>query len=174
MNQLIENVLNLARRKTPNIHQLDLGAWLRETVDEYRRQYNLDTRQVSLAVQSALSVDADSGQLHQVIWNLLRNAQIHSPAGKPIAILIEADRSPEDSRARIDIINPGAPIAEELRERLFEPFFSTNAKGTGLGLYLARELCEANRGSLEFIAIPGVGNCFRVKIPLSTDTGGHQ
>lgn len=174
MNQLIENVLNLSRRKTPDIHQLDLGVWLGETVDEYRRQYNLDSHEVRLAMKSALSIDVDSGQLHQVIWNLLRNAQVHSPEDKPTDILVEADSSPGDNRARIDIINPGAPISDELRERLFEPFFSTNAKGTGLGLYLARELCEANRGSLEFIAIPGVGNCFRVKIPLSTTAGVHQ
>ncbi len=167
MNQLIENVLNLSRRKTPDIHPIALHSWLSDTVDEYRRQHDLRRNELTLKLKRDITIEGDAGQLHQVLWNLLRNAQIHATGQQTTTIRIEADCLPGDTRATIDIINGGDLIREALRERLFEPFFSTAGKGTGLGLYLARELCEANRGTLEYIALPGIGNCFRVKIPLA-------
>ena len=76
----------------------------------------------------------------------------------PLITPKEADRA----ASWIEVRDAGPGIAAHNLPRLFEPFFTTNAKGTGLGLYLARELCEANRAQLQYIALPTPGCCFRI------------
>ncbi len=167
MNQLIENVLNLSRRRTPQPQRLALKAWLRDLADEYRRQHALPEQALKIAVTGDPLADVDAGQLHQILWNLLRNAQIHASADDGLEIAIRAHHAGDDGHVTIDVIDNGQPIPAELRERLFEPFFSTNSRGTGLGLYLARELAEANGGSLSYRPLSDSGNCFRIQLPSS-------
>ncbi len=166
MNQLIESVLNLSRRRSPDTRQLDLTTWLQQTLTEFLRQHELGEDSLTLNSTAEVQVDVDAQQLHQILWNLLRNAQIHS--GTSGNLHIEVRLGTLDGRASIDVIDNGATIPPNLREQLFEPFFSTDSRGTGLGLYLARELAEANGGSLEYSAPPAGGNCFRIRLPLSS------
>jgi two-component system, NtrC family, sensor histidine kinase PilS len=82
-----------------------------------------------------------------VMWNLLRNAVRYArpqPAAVRIAVRRYADR------VELSVIDNGPGVGEANRGQLFEPFFTTDSKGTGLGLYLARELCAANRASLGY------------------------
>ncbi len=167
MNRLIENILNLSRRKTPNTQTFALGPWLEETITAYRQQYQLTQARLSLNSLVHQHVRADAEQLHQVLWNLLRNAQMHHPDPAHLHIEIRAGDGEEGRQAFVDVIDNGPGIAPEQEERLFEPFFTTNDAGTGLGLFLARELCEANGGTLEHRTLDDGRTCFRIRIPLA-------
>jgi two-component system sensor histidine kinase PilS (NtrC family) len=94
-------------------------------------------------------VEFDHEHLHQVMWNLLRNAVRYAPAG-PASIRIRLDGYAD--RLELSVIDSGPGVPAAIQGQLFEPFFTTEAKGTGLGLYLARELCAANRASLEYVS----------------------
>jgi two-component system sensor histidine kinase PilS (NtrC family) len=102
----------------------------------------------------------DSSQLHQVVWNLCENAMRYG-LDKPL-ITLACGINDELDRPYLDVIDSGNGISEGIKEQLFEPFFTTEAKGSGLGLYLARELCEANQASLGLQSSSEKGTVFRI------------
>ena len=90
----------------------------------------------------------DRGHLHQVLWNLARNAMRHgSQRPGSVRLALKA----YGNQVELNIADDGPGVAKTHQAQLFEPFFTTSSSGTGLGLYLARELCAANRASLEYI-----------------------
>ncbi len=168
MNTLVENILNLSRRENTRAQKLPLQPWLSEVIEEFRARYHLDKDQLKLALpDEALAASADPSQLHQVIWNLLRNAQTHAAPHDSLQIEIRGGQSPENRIAWLDIRDNGRGVDQDIEDQLFEPFFTTGHANTGLGLYLARELCEGNGGSLELVRGDQPGCCFRVKLPLA-------
>ena len=102
----------------------------------------------------------DPDQLYQVVWNLGENA-IRYSTGSPL-LEIRCEIMNETQRPFIDVIDRGPGIAKEVEEQMFEPFFTTSSKGSGLGLYIARELCEANQATLNLNANTENGCCFRI------------
>ena len=102
----------------------------------------------------------DPSQLHQILWNLSENALRYS-TGKPL-IKFYCDIDMETQRPYIDIIDFGPGITEDIEVHLFEPFFTTETKGSGLGLYIARELCEANQAALGLSSTSENGATFRI------------
>jgi len=110
----------------------------------------------------ALSLQADPKRLRQVLLNLLRNAIQASPPGGTVAVRLQQDRT---GWLRLDVSDPGPGIAEEMRQRIFEPFFTSRQQGTGLGLALARKIVEEHGGSIEFTCPPGGGTTFTVRLP---------
>jgi two-component system sensor histidine kinase PilS (NtrC family) len=64
----------------------------------------------------------------------------------------------------VDVLDRGPGIPETVAAQLFRPFFTTSGHGTGLGLYIARELCRANQATLEYVPVPGGGSCFRIRL----------
>jgi two-component system sensor histidine kinase PilS (NtrC family) len=102
----------------------------------------------------------DPNQLTQVLNNLLQNAlrhsaQAHETATVWLKLFIEPDRE----LATLEVLDDGPGVADEQLPHLFEPFFTTDSQGTGLGLYLSRELCESNQARLDFKSRQG-GGCF--------------
>lgn len=92
----------------------------------------------------------DRRHLHRVLWNLLDNALRHaSQAEGAVRLKVRAANA---GRVALHVVDDGPGIPPELQGQLFEPFFTTHADGTGLGLYIARELCEANNARLELLA----------------------
>ncbi len=175
MNTLIENVLNLSRRKDPKTRHFKIHPWLKAVLEEYRQQHALDDAHLIMSMpESDQKVDADPTQLHQVLWNLLQNAQTHARPANNLIIEVDGGFSAEGKYAWIDIIDNGRGIAPDLSDKLFEPFFSTAKHGTGLGLFLAKELCEGIGGSLEYIYSVGTGSRFRIKLPVKElNANGH-
>ncbi|MEZ5602318.1 MAG: histidine kinase dimerization/phospho-acceptor domain-containing protein [Candidatus Competibacteraceae bacterium] len=163
-NRIIGDVLDLARRDQLKPERLVLEPWLENFRQEFLRGRDGPTPEWRQSVEPAeLAVMFDPHQLWQVLWNLCANACQHGiRTGETPQIELRAGL--DDGRARpfLDVRDTGAGVAADNVAKLFEPFFTTRTKGTGLGLYLARELCEANRAQLQYRPPPEGGGCFRI------------
>lgn len=113
---------------------------------------------------SLAKVSMDAEQLHQVMWNLLENAWEYSIPENPLQ-RVEVKLFSRDNEVIIDVCDNGEGVSESMKENLFEPFNSNRQDGTGLGLYLARELCQANGAHLSYISGDSE-HCFRVTFPV--------
>jgi two-component system sensor histidine kinase PilS (NtrC family) len=174
MNAIIENILQLSRRSPPNPRRLDLGAWLYDYLDEYR-QGCIEPGTATIRELKPVQVTVDPDQLSQVLTNLLDNAMRYSRkatgrASAELNINLTATGLPQ-----LDIVDDGPGIDGRDQEKIFEPFFTTETKGNGLGLYIARELCEINQARLNYIRNNQGKSCFRINFshpdrkPLITD-----
>lgn len=164
MNDIVENVLTLSRRERARPEQLNLITWLRDLAAEFSKQHQLPAGQIKLEMPSAaLLVLVDAGQLRQAVSNLLENALRHGGSeGEPPQIKLRVSPIRGHREVAMDIIDNGPGIPLEKRSQIFEPFFTTHHKGSGLGLYLARQLCDANQAPLEYVQVPNAGACFRI------------
>ena len=164
MNLTIESVLNLSRKKKPNRERLALKLWLHEFRKDFLQQNSLREEQVSLFIDPADTVvDFDPAHLHQIVWNLCRNALKYAHEDPRRLQLDLQGGNPTHTRdIMLNVIDNGRGMTEEQRQRLFEPFFTTSTQGTGLGLFMSRELALSNGASLEYIALPTGGSCFRL------------
>ncbi len=164
VNGIIEDVLRLSRRTQAARTALDLGPWLEEFVPEFRLRYPLQDQQVRIqARKRPIQVAADGSQLRQILDNLCGNAAAHFD--RPLEQLRITLRYGMDSRYALpylEVSDNGPGIPDDLLNQVFEPFFTTRNTGTGLGLYIARELSQANRLKLECIAQNAPGCTFRL------------
>jgi two-component system sensor histidine kinase PilS (NtrC family) len=140
-----------------------LDEWLEDFVPEFA-----DTLQVG---QDAIRVSADAGnlevridptQLHQVVWNLCDNAVKYGAAGDNSKLEIRLGRLSPSTRPFLEVSDRGPGIEAASIDRIFEPFFTGRKGGTGLGLFIARELCQLNRAVLLYEARGGGGSIFRI------------
>jgi two-component system sensor histidine kinase PilS (NtrC family) len=161
MNSVIENVLQLSRRSPPNPQRLDLGLWLADIAQQYR-QGNPKACSIDINVSGDIDVTVDPDQLAQVLTNLIDNALRYSEraTGKPRVELIGS--LDPNNFPQLDIVDDGPGIPTELQERVFEPFFTTEVDGNGLGLYISRELCEINQARLHYLHNVAGRSCFRI------------
>lgn len=167
VNGIIENVLDLSRRRQADAELVDLPQWLEDFTRDYQqaRGYR-DGEPARLEVETLSMVPAarfDRSQIEQVLTNLCDNGLRYSleQTGSP-RLTLRIGATADGERAYIDIQDYGPGIAEENRTSVFEPFFTTDKSGTGLGLYLARELCETNQAHLALLKQDGPGCCFRI------------
>ena len=158
LERLVSDVLQLNRRDRISAERICLAPWLDGFVAEFVANESVPPERFRVEAPAEAAIEFDPGHLHQVMWNLLRNAVRHARA-EPAAIRISA-RAVGD-RVELSVIDNGPGVPASSQGQLFEPFFTTDSKGTGLGLYLARELCAANRASLEYVR-EGSGAHFRV------------
>lgn len=172
VNDIIENVLQLSRRDRARPEVLALKPWLTGFVGEFVQGQGCDPANIRVEVAAAdISVRFDATQLHQILWNLCQNALRHSRdyAGQP-RIELQVATSRSSGHPFLDVIDHGPGIAPENVPHVFEPFFTTEAKGSGLGLYIARELAQANQARLSYLAVPTGGSCFRIEFADSRQT----
>lgn len=162
VNTIVENVLQLSRREQANTQCFDLPTWLQSYVNEFIIQHSLSTSDIVLHVhENALKACFDPNQLYQVINNLCENGLRYSQ-DTPL-LELTTGVSQELNRPYLDIQDHGLGMTEEIKEQVFEPFFTTEkGKGTGLGLYIAKEICEANQASLSLHSNTSAGCCFRI------------
>ncbi len=150
VNRIIENVMNISRRDQVVLEEVSLGEWVSRFSEEFRQRNALAEHEVQVARQETpIAVQADPQQLHQIVWNVCENGirySQHSPL-----LTLHCGVKADTDRPYLDIIDTGPGIAKENQERLFEPFFTTNNSGSGLGLYIARELAEVNQATLSLM-----------------------
>jgi two-component system sensor histidine kinase PilS (NtrC family) len=160
INQIVQDVMQLNRRDRVLSEVFDLDTMLRGFFEEFVMAERIDPGIMVLAGMPAVAVPFDRGHLRQVLWNLGRNALRH---GRKLPGSVRLTVGTEAQRIFLAVQDDGPGVSAEYQGKLFEPFFTTAAEGTGLGLYIAKELCEANGARLEYHAVEGrAGASFRI------------
>lgn len=167
VNGIIENVMRLSRRDRAEPVLFELREWLDSFTDDFLRSEQIEPADLAIDEESEqIEIRMDPSQLHQVIWNLVRNGLRHSSGynGHP-KVILKIGLPINDRKPYLDIIDHGPGINPEQSLHIFEPFYTTESSGVGLGLYIARELCEGNQARLDYLRIAeekGGGSCFRI------------
>jgi two-component system sensor histidine kinase PilS (NtrC family) len=161
---IIDNVLQLSRREASKPQQLQLAAWTARFRDEFCATVELPPKQLLIdPAAEDVEVRIDGSQLHQIAWNLCQNAMMHALSGSAHTVIhLRYGRLGGVGRPFLQVADRGPGIASADIERIFEPFFTRAERGTGLGLFLARELAAANGATLLYEARDGGGSIFRV------------
>jgi two-component system sensor histidine kinase PilS (NtrC family) len=148
LDRLVSDVMQLNRRDRIATERIDLRAWLPAFVEDFAANESVPSQRFALDAARDIAIEFDREHLRQILWNLLRNAVRYASA-EPRSVRIELRTLAR--QVELNVIDNGRGVAPEDQGQLFEPFFTTDSKGTGLGLYLARELCAANRAKLEYV-----------------------
>lgn len=148
VNRMVEDILQLSRKAQPGGEPVPLAPFLAELKAEFVETHGLEDDMVWIAPAGDAVVRFDPLHLHEVLLNLLGNA-IRYASKKPASIRLFAMADPV-GRRELHVQDDGPGITPEVRDHLFEPFYTTSSKGTGLGLYLARELCLNNEAMLDY------------------------
>lgn len=160
---IINNVLQLSRREATNPSRLTLGDWLAEFLQEFSQTMQVPMEHIGVHEESdELEVRFDPTHLHQVVWNLCDNAIKYGEPRAGIKAEIKLGRLNPSYRPYLEVVDRGPGIEPSYADRIFEPFFTGPKGGTGLGLFIARELCQLNRAILLYEPRGGDGSIFRI------------
>ncbi len=161
VSHIIDNVLQLSRRESSRPERFPLKGWLDDFAVEFVRTLELQEGEFTIGdVPGDIVVRMDRSHLRQVMWNLCDNAVKY--ASETGGILVEVNAGRMQSRPFLEVLDCGLGVDEATADKIFEPFFTARSGGTGLGLYISRELCELNRSTLLYLDRPGGGSIFRI------------
>ncbi|HTT10157.1 MAG TPA: HAMP domain-containing sensor histidine kinase [Burkholderiaceae bacterium] len=150
LNRLVEDVLRVARREPPLGDEIALGRFVGDWLQEFERDRGLPAGRVRVEARSDLVVKFEPSHLRQILFNLIDNA-LRYATSSPGAVEVVSEVAADDGgRPQLWVFDDGPGVAAETRAALFEPFYTTHARGTGLGLYIAREFALANGCDLAF------------------------
>lgn len=161
VNAIVESILQLGRGRPASSHCISLQTWLERVVSEFREL--ADNRNSAITTEitpSDMEISFDPDQLQQIVWNLCQNA-IRACGEKP-EIKLRGATDPYSGAPFLEISDNGPGVGAELEQQIFEPFFTTDSASTGLGLYIVRELCGANRARISYSRAESGGACFRI------------
>jgi two-component system, NtrC family, sensor histidine kinase PilS len=183
VNQIIENILQLSRRRAATPAQINLRLWIPAFIADYKSstsngdQLNIQVHEKNIgdthhdfdyddsSTLTNLDAKFDTSQLHQVLTNLCDNGIRYgiAHAGRP-DLRIQIGLDTKQQQPYIRIIDYGPGISEENNKHLFEPFFTTENTGSGLGLYICKELCEANQAIISYKRTDQGESCFHLQL----------
>ena len=160
---IIGNVQQLARRESTRPERMPLSEWLNEFVQEFISTGGHQPGQlVAETPDPDLEVRVDPSHLHQILWNLCENAFRYSVQMDEDKVDLRIGRLAGSNRPFLEVLDRGPGIDSTISDRIFEPFFTSRASGTGLGLFIARELAQCNRALLVYEPRTGGGSVFRI------------
>ena len=162
LDRIVQEVLYLNRRDRAQPETIEARPFLEQFTADFCANEGVPADGVQLEIRTTQRMSFDRQHLHQVLWNLLRNAWRHGLKlrGSVRVTLLPAEAP---GMLALEVADDGKGVAPDLQPHLFEPFFTTEAQGTGLGLYIARELCEGNGARIEYCE-GGPGCRFRVTL----------
>jgi len=179
--RIVEQLLNFARRKPPRIDRMEPVAAIRAVLDLLQLEAKRASVKLELVSSNVPSIHTDGDQLQQIVLNLVRNALQATPDGGSVQVFVQtgtvtqrADK-PAIPGVRIVVEDSGSGISEEIRVRMFEPFFTTRAGegGSGLGLAIVRSLVSDLGGHIQVSTDIGKGSRFIVDLPADRDKAGE-
>ncbi|WP_439887522.1 two-component system sensor histidine kinase NtrB [Pseudomonas sp. MBLB4123] len=163
MNLVIENVLQLSRRRQAEPQLLDLKYWLHRFASEFRSSASPGKTLHVETQAGTIQTRMDPHQLTQVLTNLVQNGLRYSARQhRQGQVWLKLFRDPASELPVLEVLDDGPGVPAEQLQHIFEPFYTTENKGTGLGLYISRELCESNQARLDYKSREGGGSCFRI------------
>ena len=151
--------MQVNRRDRLQSESLHLALRLEDVIESLCQVEQVPRTVFELRVDPAITARFDRGHFEQVLWNLCRNALRYSQK-QSCSVRLRA--ACEEGKTVLEVSDDGPGVSPDAVQKLFEPFFTTDAGGTGLGLYIARELCEANGAMIEYRRAPDGGACFRI------------
>ena len=163
VSHIIDNVLQLSRRESSSPERFELRPWLHDFVQEFTRTLELQEGELSMAgVDDDVYVRMDPSHLRQVLWNLCDNAVKYASETGGIMVELHTGRAAASNRPYLEVRDHGHGVDQATADKIFEPFYTERSGGTGLGLYISRELCELNRATLLYLDREGGGSIFRI------------
>jgi two-component system, NtrC family, sensor histidine kinase PilS len=162
LDRIVKEVLDLNRRDRAQPEAIDPNGFFEHFLAQFCATEKVPEGCIDVQVRTTFRPWFDRQHLDQVLWNLVRNAWRHSRQ-RPGSVRVVLSGSPAPGRLQLDVLDDGGGVSREAQAHLFEPFFTTEAQGTGLGLYIARELCEGNGARIEYID-DNAGAHFRVTL----------
>jgi two-component system sensor histidine kinase PilS (NtrC family) len=161
---IIGNVMQLSRRDVTRPERLTLADWLHEFRAEFCQTTETPATAIEIPPDGAdIEIRVDPTHLHQVLWNLCENAiKYAAGADGPQVLELRCGRMAGTGRPFLEVADRGPGIDRQAVDRIFEPFFTSSKGGTGLGLFIARELCQCNGALLVYEPRNGGGSIFRV------------
>lgn len=153
LDRMVQDVLKLNRRDRAVREHFDLGDYLETFAAQFCEIEKIPADTIRVEAQIEATISFDRSHLNQIMWNLCRNA-LRYCRKKTGSIVVSVRPGPRQGTVELNVIDDGMGVAESLRAHLFEPFFTTASSGTGLGLYIAREICEANAATLDYVERP--------------------
>jgi two-component system sensor histidine kinase PilS (NtrC family) len=164
VSQIVDSILALSRKDKARPERLQLHAWLEDFAREFMQTLELYEGAVTVIRRTPeLEALMDPTHLHQIVWNLCENAvKYASAAAGAISVELTCGLLEATGRVYLEVADRGPGIAPDKTEEIFEPFYTGQAGGTGLGLYISRELAERSGATLRYHPRPGGGSIFRV------------
>jgi two-component system sensor histidine kinase PilS (NtrC family) len=161
---IIGNVMQLSRRDVTRPERLTLADWLQEFRGEFCQTTQAPLTAIEIAPDGAdIEIRVDPSHLHQVLWNVCENAiKYAARPDSPVVVELRCGRMAGTGRPFLEVADRGPGIDRQAADRIFEPFFTSSTGGTGLGLFIARELCQCNGALLVYEPRNGGGSIFRV------------
>lgn len=176
MNGIVENILQLSRREKSRPELFELTAWLEELMDEFRG--SLSQEELELVLDNGeppVMIMFDRSQLHQALWKLMENAVQHAGGdGQAPRVTLRLECREQTGHCLVNVEDNGPGIPEDRLGNIFEPFYTTRQEGSGLGLYVARQLCEANQAVLTVDSSAKLGTRFHLRLATVRDSGDAQ
>jgi two-component system sensor histidine kinase PilS (NtrC family) len=161
VNGLISGLLDYARPRTEDRQRLDLGEVVTEIAKVFEQERRSAEVRVVVDAEPGVAIEGASGQLRQVLWNLLRNAVAAMPRGGCVRLSVSRrDRTNGSAEAVLSVSDTGIGIPREDLDHIFEPFFSRRVDGTGLGLAITARIVEDHKGTIEVSSEVGKGTTF--------------
>ncbi len=148
LDRIVKDILDLGRQSRADPEWLRLDEFCAGFLEHFVSSEGVSAEVLRLDSKGPIGVCFDRSHLNQVLWNLVSNALRHSSQTSG-AVVIQLESSSVSGRVELHVIDDGPGIPETIREQIFEPFFTTHTQGTGLGLFIARELCVTNGATLE-------------------------
>jgi two-component system sensor histidine kinase PilS (NtrC family) len=160
LDRIVQEILYLNRRDRAQPDAIESATYLGNFARDFAGTEKIPETSLDVQVRTTQRMWFDRQHLDQVLWNLVRNAWRH---GRKLAgsVRVVVAPSPAPGRLSLDVFDDGPGVPRDAQAHLFEPFFTTESQGTGLGLYIARELCEGNGARIEYVENPGGGH-FRI------------
>ena len=167
LRDITEEYLVYARLPEPKLASHDLSELLEQIIDFHEWEWGQEGVEVELTLpDEPVILDADANQLRQALLNLIKNAVEASSNTEDALVEVTLERDLDKSTARVSIKDHGEGIPDDIQGRIFEPFFTSKVKGTGLGLAMTQQIVVEHHGQVSHKSNQERGTTFQITLPL--------